>query len=201
MSTVANMMTHARAFLGVSSTYAATEEVRIANTVNSIVGCYARWHWNTAAATNISLTADTSDYTMNAADQNTVLAIEQAYLTDASLTYPPMSLENNTLLPAVSATGRPFAVGLLSPTQVRVFPTPNSTFTLHWRKYKRPTVFTANTESFDCPSAFDQCIKQGMIWQLYVLEDETRVADAEKTFMGFLDALAATESLSKGRRR
>jgi hypothetical protein len=201
MSTVANMMTHARAFLGVSSTYASAEEVRIANTVNGIIGNYARWHWNTSACTNISLTADTSDYTMNAADQNTVLAIEQAYLSDASLTYPPMSLENNTLLPALSATGRPFAVGLLSSTQVRVFPTPNSTFTLHWRKYKRPTVFTANTESFDTPSAFDACVKQGMIWQIYVLQDDARAPDTEKTFMGLLEALAATESLSKGRRR
>lgn len=201
MSTVADYMTHARAFLGVDSNYASTEEIRMANTVNSIIGTYTKWHWNSAACTNVGLTANTSDYTMAVGDQSTVLAIEQGYLTDATTTYPPLSLENDILLPAVSTIGRPFALGLLSPTQVRLFPTSDGTYVLHWRKYKRPTVFTANTETWDLPAALDACIKQGMIWQLYTLQDDLRANDVGKNFMGLLQGIAETDKLTVGRRR
>lgn len=200
MSTVANYMNMARDFLGVSSTYGSTDELLIANTVNSIIGTYARWHWATATCTDINLSVGVADYTMNAADQNKVLAIEQAYLSDATYTYPPMSLENKILLPAVSAQERPFAVGLLSPTQVRVFCMPNGSYTMHWRKYKRPTIFAANTETWDAPASLDSAIKQGMIWQLYVLQDDLRAPDAEKTFYGLLDLLLRTERKTTGRR-
>ena len=109
----------------------------------------------TTGASDVSISLAVQDYTMAAGDQNTAMAIQNAYLTDASSTYPPMLVGGDSTLPITTSTDRPYAISLLSPTQLRLHPSPDGTYTLHWRKYSRPTVFTINTESFDCPDAFD----------------------------------------------
>ena len=199
--TVQQAMTHARAFLKVGPTYLEVEEVRMCNTVNSIIGMYYRWHWATAEATDISLSIGVQDYTMASADQNTVLAIQNGYLTDASSTYPPLLIEGNLTLPVSAATGRPHSVGLLSPTQVRFYITPNTSYTFNWRKHKRPTVFTANTESFDCPAAFEAIVKAGLVWQALDYADDDRAPGWQKTFYELLSEQKAIERVAMGRTR
>lgn len=199
--TVQQAMAHARGFLKVAPTYLEIEEVRMANTVNSIIGMYYRWHWVTAAATDISLSTGIQDYTMASADQNTVMAIQNAYLSDASFSYPPLVIDGNYTMPITDATGRPHAVGLLSPTQIRLFSSPSASFTFHWRKHKRPTVFTGNTESFDCPAAFDSLVKTGCVWQAMEYKDDTRSTVWMKTFYDQLAEQKNIESVGMGRIR
>lgn len=201
MSTIQQVMQHGRAFLKVGSNYAATEEVRMANTINGIIGMYYRWHWATAAATSISISTGIQDYAPAAGDQNTVLAIQNGYLTDGSSTYPPLAIEGNFALPVTGDSGRPYAVGLLSPVLMRFFPNPSSSYTFHWRKHKRPTVFTANTESYDCPSAFDAVVKAGIVWELLDYHDDTRAEGWEKNFLGFLEEQKKIERVTVGRTR
>lgn len=201
MSTVQQVMQHGRAFLKVGANYAATEEVRMANTINGIIGMYYRWHWATAAATNISISTGIQDYAPAAGDQNTILAIQNGYLTDASSTYPPLTIEGNFALPVTSDSGRPYAVGLLSPSLVRFFPSPSSSYTFHWRKHRRPTVFTANTESYDCPSAFDAVVKAGIVFLLLDYQDDTRSEGWQKTFYSMLTEQKNIERVTMGRIR
>lgn len=199
--TINQAMTHARAFIKVGSTYLDTEEVRLANTVNSIIGTYYRWHWLATSASNISLSNAIQDYSLAAGDQNTTMAIQNAYLTDASFTYPAMLIDGNHALPVMASTGRPYAVGLLSPTEIRFFPTPDSSYVLHWRKHKRPTVLTTNTDSFDCPDAFDALIKAGLIWQVLDYKDDTRAQGWQQTFYNMLQEQKAMERVTMGRTR
>lgn len=199
--TVLQAMTHARSFIKVGSTYLETEEVRLSNTVNQIIGTFYRWHWLAQEASNISISNGVQDYSLAAGDQNTTLAIQNGYLTDASTTYPPMLVEGNAVLPVIASTGRPYSLGLLSPTEVRFFPTPNASYTLHWRKYKRPTVFTENTDSFDCPAAFDALVKAGMVAAVMDYKDDTRAADQWKQFWGLLQEHKNMERVTMGRTR
>jgi hypothetical protein len=194
-------MTHARSFIKVGSTYLETEEVRLSNTVNQIIGTFYRWHWLAQAATNISISNGVQDYSLAAGDQNTTMAIQNGYLTDASTTYPAVLIEGNNALPVIAETGRPYCIGLLSPTEMRFFPTPNLSYTLHWRKYKRPTVFTANTDSFDCPSAYDAIVKAGVVWQALEYKDDTRSEGWRKTFYDLLQEHKNMERVTMGRTR
>lgn len=199
MSTVLQTVTHAQAFLKVESTYASAEHVRMGNTVNDIVSGYYRWHWNTTAGADINLSLGVQDYNMDAADQNGVLAIQQGYLTDATTTYDDLFVEHNILLPLTTKQGRPYCIGLLSPTQIRTYQEPDATYTLHWRYYKRPTVFAATSESFDCPPAFDSVVKTGMLWQFMSYADDLRAPEYQKTFYELLDNLKRAERLTAGR--
>jgi hypothetical protein len=201
MSTVQQVMQHGRAFLKVGANYASNEEVRMANTINSIIGMYYRWHWMSASGGDISVSLGTQDYSLTAGDQNTVLAIQNGYLTDASNTYPPLTVEGNIALPVTNDSGRPYAVGLLSPTLMRFFPNPDATYVFHWRKHKRPTVFTANTESYDCPSSFDAVVKAGILWQLLDYQDDVRSTNWQKTFYDSLGEQKAIERVTMGRTR
>lgn len=199
--TVNQAMTHARAFLKVGPSYLETEEVRMANTVNSIIGMFYRWHWATAAGSDISLSNAVQDYTLASADQNTVFAVQNGYLTDASFTYPELMVDGNYALPVTATTGRPHAVGPVSPTQIRFFVTPGGSYTFKWRKHKRPTVFTENTESFDCPSAFESIVKAGMNWQALEYKDDERAQGWQKTFGSLLEEMKSSERVTMGRKR
>ena len=199
--TIQQAMSHARAYLKVAPTYLEVEEVRMANTINSIIGSFYRWHWATAAGTDISLSNAVQDYSLATADQNTVLAVQNAYLTDASNTYPELVIDGDHALPVTATTGRPHTFCLISPTQIRFFVTPNGTFTFKWRKHKRPTVFTGNTESFDCPSAFDAIVKSGMNWQALSYKDDSRAPEHQKAFYDLLAEQKTIERVAMGRTR
>lgn len=199
--TVLQAATHARAFLKAEAGYASVEEVRIANTINSLIAAYYRWHWNVSAAANIGLTTPTQDYSMAAGDQNKVLYIQGAHLTDATTTYSALLVNDSIVLPATATTGRPIALGLISPTQVRFWPAPNGTFTLIWRYHKRPTAFTVNTESFDMPAGLDEAVKTGMIWQFLIYADDTRAIDFEKAFYAQLENAKTIERRTMNRVR
>lgn len=199
--TVLQAAQHARAFLKVEAAYASAEEVRIANTINSLITSYCRWGWTTTAGANISLANAVQDYTMGAADQNKVLYVQNGYLTDATTTYDQL-LMNDAYVPQVTATtGRPIAMGLISPTQVRFYPTPNGTYTFIWRYHKRPTAFTANTESFDVPAGLDETVKTGVLWQFLLYKDDVRSQEVEKTFYAQLENLKTIERRTMNRVR
>lgn len=201
MATVTQLMTMARAFIKVEATYASAEEVRIANYINSLVINYHRWHWNTAAGTNVALALNTQGYTMAAGDQDLVQAIQNAYLTDASVTYAPLAVESNLTLPVTAATGRPYVVGMTSSTTLRFFPTPDGTYTFIWRYYKRPTIFTLNTQAFDVPGSFDPVIKTGIIWQLLSYRDDARAPEYSQLFYAQLGELKLVERFGINRTR
>lgn len=199
--TVLQAVTHARAFLKAESGYASAEEVRMGNTVNSLIGSYFRWHWNTTAGSNISLSNSVQDYTMAAGDQNKVLYVQNGYLTDATTTYDQL-LMNDAYVPRVTATtGRPIAMGLISPTQVRFYPTPNGTYTFIWRYHKRPTIFTVNSDSFDMPAGLDDTVKTGMVWQFLLYADDLRAQEVEKTFYAQLENAKMVERRTMNRMR
>ena len=199
--TVDQSMAHARSFLKVGTSYASAEEVRFANSVQSAISSFHRWHWNAAAASNISLTQSTQDYTMVSGDQNTVLAVQNAYLTDASNTYPELLNNGDKTLPVTAIEDRPIAVCLISPTQIRLWPNPNATYTFIWRKHKYPVVITANSESFDIPDAFTDVAKQGMIGQLLTFADDDRSGEETKKFFALLAEQKRRERMTMGRIR
>ena len=199
--TVANSSAHAQAFLKVPSTYAASEELRLANTVQTIISSYYRWHWLVTAATNIAVSSGTQDYTMAAGDQNTVYAIAQANLLSGTTELPPLVIYSDPLLDKSSTTGQPYAVSLLSPTQVRLYPTPGATYTFQWRKYARPTIFAANTEAWQIPEAFTAAAKLGMCWQYALYADDSRAPELQKTFYDALAEHKAAELATMSRAR
>ena len=199
--TVANSSAHAQAFLKVPSTYASSEELRLANTVQTIISSYYRWHWLIAAATNIAVSSGTQDYTMAAGDQNTVYAIAQANLLSGTTELPPLVIYSDPLLDKSSTTGQPYAVSLLSPTQVRLYPTPGATYTFQWRKYARPAIFTVNTEAWQIPEAFTAAAKLGMCWQYALYQDNSRAPELQKAFYDALAEHKATELATMSRVR
>lgn len=184
--TVNQAMLHAISFIKGPSTYASSEEVRFANTVQSIISGYSRWHWNITAATDIAVSSGDQDKSMAAGDQNKVLAIQNANLLEGSTEQPDLWICSDPLLPKTSTTGQPFAISLLSPSQIRLYPKADATYTLQWRFYKRPVVMTANSESFDIPEAFTDVCKAGMLWQVLTYADDDRAPTAEKTFYDLL---------------
>lgn len=194
-------MAHARSYLKVAAAYASGEEVRFANNVQSNISSFYRWHWNVDAGANISLTQSTQDYTINSADQNEVLAVQNAYLTDASNTYPELMISGDKTLPVTTVEDRPTAMALLSPTVIRFWPNPNATYTFIWRKHKYPTIFTANTASFDIPEAFTDIVKQGMISQLLAFADDDRTLPAKQEFQALLAEQKKRERMTMGRVR
>jgi hypothetical protein len=198
---VANAMTHARSFIKAPSTYASAEELRMANTVQGIISSYHRWHWNTTAGTGIAIALAGQDYTMNAADQNNVLAIQNAYLAGASTKYADLCTWGDYPLPLTDTTGRPTSVCLMSGTAVRFWPASDASYTMTWRYYKRPTVFTVNTETWDCPEPFADVVKAGMIWQVLDWGDYVQADKWQKTFYDLLELRKVSERYGMGRTR
>ena len=194
-------MSHARSFIKVSSTYAAAEELRLANNVQSAISSFHRWHWSAAAATDISLSASTQDYTMAAGDQDDVMAIQNAYLTDASTTYAELNTNSDKTLPVTATEDRPVSICMISPTQIRTWPTPNATYTLKWRKHSIGPVFTVNTATWQIPQHFADVAKTGMVWQLLEYHDDERAPAWKVNFDSALALQKRREQLTMGRVR
>ena len=180
--TVNQATLHAQAFLKAPSTYASGEELRIANSIQTIISSYYKWHWLIATGVNIAMVPGTQDYTMDTADRNTVLAIHEASLLNGSTQLPPLVIFSDPILSKTGATAQPYAVSLLSPTQVRLFPSPNATYTFQWRKYARPVVFTATSENYQIPDAFTAVAKLGVAWMYLEYADDTRAPSLQKAF-------------------
>ena len=197
--TINQAFTHAIADIKAPSTYATAEEVRMANTVQSIISGYYRWHWLAAAATNIAVSSTNQDLSMAAGDQNTVLGIQQAHLLEGSTPQPPLLIYSDSIPDATTTTGQPWAVALLTPTSVRLYPAADATYTLVWRKYARPVIFTANSESFQIPEAFTDVVKAGIKWQLLMFADDDRAPAWEKTFYELLKNHRQIEERTMGR--
>lgn len=190
---------HAIAFIKAPSTYASSEELRFANTIESIVTSFHRWHWNIAAGTDIAVTAGTQTLTMAAANQDKVQFIVQANLLDGSTQQPELHDYSDMPVPLITTQGEPFAFSLINSTQIRLYPTPDATYTFQWRYYKRPTFHTANTEAFDVPDAFLDVVKAGMIWQILAYRDDLRAPEWEKKFNELLINRRRVEMMAMGR--
>lgn len=194
-------MLHALSWIKAPSTYASSEEVRFANTIESIVVGFYPWHWSIAAATDIAVSSGTQDYTMDASDQNDVFAIMQANLLEGGTEQHELWDQSELGLPITSTTGQPYAVALLTPTQVRFFPSPDATYTFQWRKHARPTIHTANSENWDIPEAFTDVVKSGMIWQILSYADDTRAQEWKNRFDELLANHRRVEQITMGRNR
>lgn len=198
--TIAQTFQHAQAFLKVASNVGSAEEVRMANTVQSLITGYYRWHWAISAGTNISLVQGTQDYNLAAGDQNRVQSIVQANLLSGSTEEPELwTASNDPPLPRYSTQGRPLAVALISPTQVRFYPVPDAAYTFQWRYHARPIVFTANTESFQIPEAFTDVSKTGMVWQLMEFLDDDRAEKWRQAFFAILENHKRVERMTTER--
>ena len=199
--TINQAFTHASADLKAPSTYATAEEVRMANTIQSIISGYYRWHWLAAAATNISVSSTNQDITMAAGDQNTVLEIQQAHLLEGTTPQPPLLIYSDSIPDATTTTGQPWGCALLTPTTIRLYPAADASYTFVWRKYARPVIFTANSESFQIPEAFTDVAKAGLKWQLGMFADDDRAPAWEKTFYELLRNHKRLEQSTTGRMR
>lgn len=192
---------HGISFIKAPSAYASAEEVRIANTVQSVISSHYRWHWLITAGQDVTVSSGTQDYTLNATDQNKVYAIATANLTEGATEQSELLVQSDNQLPATSESGQPFGVCLLSPTQIRFFPNPDATYTFGWRYYARPVVFTANSENFQIPDAFTDTAKAGVVWQVLTYADDTRAPEWEKTFKELLNHHMRAEMQTTGRMR
>ena len=173
----------------------------MANTVQSIISGYYRWHWLQAAATDIAVSAGNQDLTMAAGDQNTVYAIASAFLVEGSTPQPELIVQSDNPLPATTTQGQPYGAGLISPTVIRLYPAADATYTFRWRKYARPVVFTANSESFQIPEAFTDVVKAGLNWQVLTYADDDRADSWKNTFYELLKNHKQIEMQTTGRNR
>lgn len=199
--TINEAMLHAIAFIKGPSAYASSEELHMANTVETIVSDFYLWHWTITAGTDIAITASTQDYSMAAGDQDNVSAFYRANLLDGSTESPDLWDQSEQGLPLTSTAGQPFAVALISPTQIRLFPDPDASYTFQWDYYAIPTVHTANSESFDAPLSFNEAVKAGMIWQVLAYADDDRDQEWKDTFFRLLQERKRREQVLVGRRR
>jgi hypothetical protein len=191
--TVAQSWAHAIAHFKLPSAAFSSEEVRSANVVQSIIGDFHPWHWTLTAGTDITVVGSTQDYTMATADQNKVADIANANLASGAQQLNELTIQTWPLLRRETTTGRPIAAGLISPTQIRLWPNPDVGYTLQWRYYARPIVFTANTESYTCPDSFSHVILQGAVWKLSLLLDDERQQVLKDAFYKELSELRAAE--------
>lgn len=200
--TVTELYDHSRAFIKAPSGYwVATTQVEHANTVNSIISGFHRWHWNVVAGTNIALSSGVQEANMASADQNMVLAIQSANVDDASVSYPDLWVWSEAVVPRTGTTGRPYAVSLISPARLRFYPSPDGTYTFVWRYHRRPVIIAAATENLDIPEAFTDVAKAGYVWQLLSYADDSRAPEWEKTFYGLLENHRRIEKMTMGRNR
>ena len=173
----------------------------MANTVQSIISGYYRWHWLATAGTNVAVSSGTQDYSLAAGDQNKVYAIATANLTEGATEQPELLVQSDNQLPVTSATGQPYAVCLITPTSIRFYPTPDATYTFKFRYYARPVIFTANSESFQIPEAFTDVVKAGLNWQVLTYADDDRAPEWKATFYELLKNHKQIEMQTTGRMR
>ena len=192
---------HAVAHLKAPSNYASGEEVRFANTIQSLISGYYRWHWATTSATNIAVAAADQDLTMAAGDQNLVLSIAHAHLLEGTVPQPELLTQADSLLPVTTTQGQPWAACLISPTIIRLFPASDATYTFRWRYYARPVIFTVNANNWQIPEAFTDVAKAGMLWQFARYADDDRAPAFEKSFFELLANHKRAEQLTMGRNR
>ena len=187
-----------------SATFAAATELRMANLIQTEISSFHRWHWSIAAGTDIAISSGTQDYSMDSGNQNLVLAIAEANLLDGSTEEPNLMVWSDPLPPkrlSGAATGQPISVSLISPTQIRLWPTPDATYTFQWRYYARPVIFTVNTTAWDIPEAFTDVVKVGMLWQGGEFQDDVRTPEWKKDFFSLLANHKRIELMTVGRRR
>ena len=169
-----------------------------------ISGAYT-WHWLLTAGTNHTVVAGTQDYTMAAGDQNKVMAIATANLLTGTTELAALNTSSHPMLPRADTTSsareRPYAMGLISPTQVRYYPCPDAAYTGKWTYYARAVVFTANTESYQCPDSFENVILAGNLWKLFQLLDDDRAAQQEQDFMMQIALQIEQEKTTTGKHR
>lgn len=202
---VANAWAHGIASLKLPSTAFSGEEVRSGNDVQSRISGYYNWHWLLTPGTNHTVAAGTQDYTMAAGDQNKVQAIATANLLSGTVELAALNTNSYPLLPRADSTAavreRPYAMGLLSVTQVRYYPVPDAAYTGKWTYFARPIVFAANTETYQCPDSFENVILAGNLWKLFQLLDDDRATPQEQDFMLQLEKQKEQEMRTMGKRR
>ena len=130
---------------------------------------------------------------MAAADQDRVHAVYEAWLITGTTNLPPLIVWDNPPVQTTDTTGRPFALSKINETQLRLFPTPDATYTLEWRFHTAGTLFTVNTNSYNAPARFDQAIKAGVIWQFLEFMDDPRSEIWKGTFFNSLELLKRNE--------
>jgi hypothetical protein len=183
-------------------TFASADELIIGNNVQNVVSGYYRWHWLQSAGTNIAVTlASGQGYSIAAGDINKVLEMTQANLLSGSTQLPDLIIFSDFLVPLTGTTGQSIAVSLNSPTTIRLWPAPDASYTFQFRYYARPVVFTANTESYQCPDNFGNVVRAGVIWEAGKLLDDDRVPQFQKDFYESLAKLRDVERATMGVRR
>ncbi len=202
---VANATSYATSMLKLSSSALnAADELRIANLVNTEIFMFHLCNWSIAAGTDIAISSGTQEYNMAAGDQDKVLAIFKANLLSGSTEEPQLIPWSAGGLPrrlSGGATGQPIAVGLISPTRITLWPTPDATYTFQWHYFARPIIFTANSESWDIPEAFTDVVKAGVLWQVMVLQDDVREEQQKQNFFSLLGNHKRVEAMTTGIRR
>lgn len=184
-----------------SSTFAAATELRMANTIQTEITSFHRWHWAITAGTDIAISSGTQEYSMAAGNQNKVLAITEANLLEGATEQPDLLVQSDYLVPKTSTSGQPIAVSLISQTQIRLWPLPDATYTFQWQYYKRPVVFAANSENWDIPEAFTDVVKAGMLWQGGEFQDDVRAPEWKKDFFSLLANHKRIDGITIGRNR
>lgn len=200
-TTVTQAWTHALAVCKLPSTAFTAEEVRSANDIQSRISTFHLWHWLLTVGVDIAISASTQDYTMNASDQNDVQTIYDANLLEGSTQQAQLDTYSFNCLPRDTSTGQPMAACMVSPTVIRLWPTPDATYTFQWRYYAQPVVFTANTNSYQCPDTFANVILNGNIWKIFQLLDDDRADNQYKIFLNELSQLRTSENRLQGRMR
>ena len=179
------------------------DELRIANSIQTEITMFHFWNWSITAGTDVSISSGTQDYSMDSGDQNKVLGIAEANLLDGSTEEPNLMVWSYPILPkrlSGAATGQPIGVSLISPTQIRLWPTPDATYTFQWKFYARPVVFTSNSNNWDIPEAFTDVVKAGVLWQVMILQDDVREETQKNTFFSLLSNHKRIELMTVGRR-
>ena len=198
---VAQAFLHATTALKLPEAAFSAEVVRSANDLQARISTFHFWHWLLTAATNIAVSQSTQDYTMAAGNQNRVQEIADANLLSGSTQLPALLTRSSPILPRSSTEGQPHAVGLISPTQLRLYLVPDATYTLQWRYYAQPVVFTSNSDSYQCPDTFEHVVLQGNIWKVMQLLDDERQDNQYNRFIAELTELRRSDLRTAGRRR
>ena len=191
---------HALAAMKLPSTGFSAQEVNSANDIQSTISSFHLWHWTLTAGATIATVAGTQDYSMGAADQNKVLSIAVANLLEGSTEQPPLQV-SEIMLPRYTTQGQPFCCGLLSQTQIRMYPNPDAVYTFKWTYYARPVIFTTNAGSYDCPDTFSNVIFELNIWKVMQLMDDDRQEKQYEKGIALLSNLRQIEFKTVGRSR
>ena len=203
--TVANATSYVTSMLKLSSsTFSAADELRMANLIQTEITMFHLWNWAITAGTDIAISSGTQEYSMDSSDQNKVLAIYKANLLSGSTEEPQLMNWSATGLPrrlSGAATGQPIAVGLISPTKITLWPTPDATYTFQWHYHARPAIFTVNSATWDIQEAFTDVVKAGVLWQGMVLQDDVREDTQKQNFFSLLSNHKRVEMMTTGIRR